>query len=1162
MFSKCRFVYVLLLPIVSICYSQTIRINEMASSNSVYFDEDGDTPDWIELHNYGSANVSIDGWGLSDDPTDLFKWTFPNINLASNEYLLIWASSKDRSQVSYSRTLINHGDVYKYLIPNAEPDSNWKSVNYNDAVWAEGPSGFGYADGDDATIIPSGSLSVFLRKNFTITDLDQLTSLILDIDYDDAFVAYINGVEIARANINGVPPAYNSGTIQDHEAQMYSGNTPDRFIVNNPLAILNEGENILSIQGHNISANSSDFTLIPFLSAVFSSPSSVGISPPEILNLTSENLHTNFKISSDIETVTLTHSSGDIIDQVTAEALPPDTSVGVSVFNSSLVNYTETTPGYPNSNIEFLGAITSTVQFSSDGGLMSSPVNLSMSGNTWGQVIRYTLDTSIPTASSPIYFSPITVGENTVVRARIFASNYIPSPTFSRSFVFNQSHELDVVFLTTDSDNLFDENSGIYVFGPDNTYDPWEPYFGANFWEDWERPVHFAFYENGSSTLGADFNAGIKIFGGWSRGQNNQRSLSLFARGKYGDSKFEHPFFNQLSYSDFDALVLRNSGQDWLRSNMKDMTLTSLMRGSGLDFQEHNPVATYLNGEYWGMYNMREKNNEEMLSSKHGFDADELTILQSNAEIVEGDNVEYNALVSYVQNTDLSSNLNFSYVEQRIDLVNYALYQAANIFFNNTDWPGNNIKFWKSPSSKWRWVMYDTDFGFGPWWATNNYYNNTLNFALDPDCGCGWPNPSWSTLLFRRMVTNINFRNQFINRYADELNTRFLPEQVKSHIDNIRATIQSEIPAHYQRWGVDPSQMDYYVEVMKEFAEFRPNFAKDHIKNQFDLPNFHAISILNYNIEEGFVRVNNNLKIQQDSWTGDYFETVPITLKAVPEAGYEFSHWGGGYNATETTITIDLTEANYIIPYFSPAVANQAIVINEINYKSSEDFNPDDWVELYNPNSATVDVSNWQLKDDDDSNSFVIPEGTSIPGESYLILVKDASNFSAVFPDITNYVGDLGFGLGSTADAVRLYNDEGLLQDEVYYTSDAPWPVCANGTGYSLELTSPNLDNSVAQSWDCINEYGSPNAVNNNSLGVVNNMQISPVIVYPNPAQNTLYIATDLNPSKLEIYNLTGQLVVKQSFAKEIDISAFQSGLYVLKLNIGKDKKVFKFLKQ
>ena len=153
------------------------------------------------------------------------------------------------------------------------------------------------------------------------------------------------------------------------------------------------------------------------------------------------------------------------------------------------------------------------------------------------------------------------------------------------------------------------------------------------------------------------------------------------------------------------------------------------MRGSGIDFQEHNSVATYINGDYWGMYNMREKNNEHMLAAKHNIAADDITILTKNAEIVEGDNTDYNELIGYINSVDLSVDANFQYVSDRIDVTNYALYQATNIFISNSDWPGNNIKFWNHPEGKWRWILYDTDFGFASFFNEQNYNHDTLSFA-------------------------------------------------------------------------------------------------------------------------------------------------------------------------------------------------------------------------------------------------------------------------------------------------------------------------------------------------------------------------------------------------------------------------------------------------
>ena len=1151
-----------LLPIllITVVKAQTIRINEVSASNSIFYDEDGDTPDWIELHNFGTQTVSLNNWTLSDDVLEPDKWTFPSMSLAPNQYLLLWASSKDRSNISYATTLVNQGDSFRYLVPFSEPDSNWKNINFNDSSWALGASGFGYDDGDDETVIPNGTLSIYLRISFEMSDLENLNSLILDMDYDDAFVAYINGAEVARANINGTPPTYNSGTIQDHEALMYSGGTPDRFLITNPNNLLIDGENILTIQGHNISNTSSDFTIIPFLSAVFSNPNNLGVLPPEILGLNSDNLHTNFKISSNSETLTLSNAAGIIIDQLTVENLPPDTSYGVSVATNDLVIYSETTPGYQNSNNYFLGAVSSSVIFSNNGGFLSEPLSLSLSGNSSGQVIRYTTDATIPTSTGLLYTTPIQINDNSTIRARIFQTNYLPSPTSSKSYLFDAVPQLDTVFLTTDPENLFNEETGIYVYGEDGTYDTWEPYFGANFWEDWERPVHISFYESDSNEIESEFDAGIKIYGGWSRGQNPQRSLALFARGKYGYSKFEESFFETLNYTDFQSLVLRNSGQDWSRSSIKDITLTSLMRGSGLDFQEHNSVATYINGDYWGLYNMREKNNEHMLASKHNIGADAITILTNDAEVLEGDNSDYNTLIEYVSAVDLSVDTNFEYVSDRIDLTNYALYQAANIYYNNTDWPGNNIKFWNHPNGKWRWIMYDTDFGFGPWWSLGNYWEDTLSFALEAN-GTDWPNPSWSTLLFRKLTTNIGFRNQFINRYADEMNTRFLADNVKTHIETLYQKIASEVPFHYERWSQDPNAAVYYRDQMKEFADQRPSYAKEHIKSKFNLPNYHAITIINYNTSEGFVKVNNNLKIQEASWNGDYFESVPIQLEAVPEAGYEFSHWGGESNSTQAIISINLTNAAYVIPYFSAVDNHELIVINEINYNSSADFKSNDWIELYNPNAYEVDLSLWKLKDNDDTHVYTIPEGTNIAGEGFVVAVKDAADYTARFPDAVNYIGELGFGLGSSGDSVRLYDSSEILQDQVSYTSESPWPSCANDTGYTLELKDPELDNSIAQNWDCINLNGSPNAPNIEPLSSPTTNKLSPVI-FPNPSRSVLNIIGNSPMFEVTVYNVAGQKLMQAKGVNQIEVASLTAGIYFIKINEINSEVTLKFIKQ
>lgn len=1147
--------------------AQNIRINEVVSSNSVFFDEDGDTPDWIELHNSGTQNVNLENWTISDDLNNLSKWSFPNITIPANDYVMLWASNKDRNQITSSRTLVNQGDLYKYQIPTSELNANWTHLDFDDTNWDNGISGFGYADNDDATIIPNGTSSIYIRKNFDLNNVEDIISLILDIDYDDGFVAYINGIEIARANINGVPPPYNASTNQDHEAQMYNGGLPDRFQISDFSSILVEGSNVLAIQAHNISPYSSDFTVIPFLSAIYSSANSSGIDPPEILNLIDNNFfHTNFKISTTSETLTLSDNNGTIVDQLIVEGLPPNTSIGVSNFSNSIVFYTDTTPNAQNANTQFLGAIQNEVIFSENGGLKTQPISLSLSGNQANQVIRYTIDGSTPNEQSLTYNGTINISENTSVRARIYAPNYLPSKTGTESYILGANHNIDIMLLSVKPGDFFDDDYGIYVFGPEGTYSYDIPYFGANFWEDWERPIHFSFYENNSDES-AKFNAGVRIFGGWSRGQNGQRSLAFYARGQYGDSKFEHSFFDNVTYDNFEAFVLRNSGQDWLRSSMKDIMLTSLLRGSELDFQDYNPVATYINGEYWGMYNMREKINEHMLASKHNLNADEITLLTNNAEVIEGSNQEYTQIIDYINSYDLSDDTNFEFIRDKIDLKNYTLYQASNIYINNTDWPGNNIKFWKHQDVKWRWIMYDTDFGFGPFWNISNYWEDTLSFALDPD-GQGWPNPPWSTLLFRKLTTNIGFRNQFINRYADELNTRFLPNNVINHIDETYAIIEPEILAHYNRWKDDPSvideiwdiygYVDYYVDNMKDFAVNRHPVVKEHIKQQFGLPDYHPLNITNLDTSQGYVEVNENLSIQEDSWSGDYFETVPVKLTAIAEFGYEFSHWSGDLFSENETIEVSLTEAIHIIPNFSSTNATTAIVINEINYRSSPDFNADDWIELYNPNSSSIDLSNWQIKDNDDSHVFIIPQGTLIEGDGYLVIVKDEFDFTSVYPNII-YIGELGFGLGSS-DSVRLYNSTGTIQDVVAYESVTPWPICADTTGNTLELITSNVDNSLPENWDCVNENGSPNRINSQTQSVEDFSNDS-ILVYPNPVKSIVYIGQTNDKFDIEVYSILGQKVASVMATNQLDLSRYDEGVYFLRIKIKNNTIVKRVIK-
>lgn len=589
--NKMRLLFLFFLVVIYNLTAQTVRINEVVSSNSVYMDEDGDTPDWLEIHNFGNQDVPLNGWSLSDDIDGNTKWIFPDIKIGPNQYILIWASSKDRTIVNYPRTLIRQGDEFKYLIPNSEPNFNWNKLSFDDSNWSSGFSGFGYGDDDDTTIIADNTESVYLRKKFTINNTSSISSLILDLDYDDAFVAYINGIEVARANIDGYPPAYNSGTITDHEAKMYSGGNPERFMITDFNSILSEGENILTIQAHNISASSSDFTIIPFLSVVYSSPNNIGFDPPAILSLKKNNLHTNFKISSGSETIRLFNSSGTIVSEIIAENLPKNTSIGVSINTGEIVSYADTTPGFRNSSQEYLGSVQSEVIFSNQGGLINEPLSLILSGNNSEEVIRYTIGDNDPTENSPIYTNPIEIAETTTVRAQIFSDNYLPSSVYTKSYTFNNSQFTDsnlpiIIINTENGAEIPDEPK---ILGTMKIIQ--RPNGARNFLTDANNDE----YLNYSGTIGIE-----------TRGSSSQ----ALPKKPYGidtleDDGLEDKGVILLGMPKEDDWILNSFAFD--DSMMRDYISYEMTREMGQYAANLKYCEVVLNGDYIGLYALSEK---------------------------------------------------------------------------------------------------------------------------------------------------------------------------------------------------------------------------------------------------------------------------------------------------------------------------------------------------------------------------------------------------------------------------------------------------------------------------------------------------------------------------------------------------------------------------
>jgi hypothetical protein len=208
--------------------------------------------------------------------------------------------------------------------------------------------------------------------------------------------------------------------------------------------------------------------------------------------------------------------------------------------------------------------------------------------------------------------------------------------------------------------------------------------------------------------------------------------------------------------------------------------VSEVVKNLNIDRLAYQPSTVYLNGGYWGIMNIRDKPNEHYFKSTHNVDPDNLILLEGNASVIHGSNEGYNNLLSFIESNDLSVEENYNHVAGQIDISCFIDYQLTQIFINNRDWPGNNIKYWKSntPNGKWRWLLFDTDFGFGLYDGLD-FMQDGITFATER-YGPDWPNPPWSTFLLRKLLNSTTFKNQFINRMADLMNTTFLPDKMNA----------------------------------------------------------------------------------------------------------------------------------------------------------------------------------------------------------------------------------------------------------------------------------------------------------------------------------------------------------------------------------------------
>ena len=475
------------------------------------------------------------------------------------------------------------------------------------------------------------------------------------------------------------------------------------------------------------------------------------------------------------------------------------------------------------------------VLFSRHGGFYDEPFVLSLGSTDWECQIHYTINGDTPTVSSALYEAPLFLDEHLYSTSDIFTLSYSPvfenhipdsvqhaiviraaafdaagqrvSEVATQTYLIRslgcEHHGLGVVSICTDSLSLFDYDTGIMV--PGVHFDPDVPETTGNYFQrgrEWERLVNVEFFEPDDNT-GINQQCGLRMHGNHGR-RAPAKGMKIYAREEYGKKRFKHHFFDTTPIKSFKHLVIKPFSILWPGTGVQDYVSNRIALGMGLEAPNSRPIVLYLNGEYWGIYFLQEKLDDHYLEDHFDVESEEFNIVGGNgvdnetwtwnAEVESGDGSEFTQLLDWLEDADLSDSTNYAYVNSLIDIDNFVEYQILETFIANNDWPANNIRCWQTGDSKWRFAFFDGDYAL----LKEDYdvFGNACYVKNDR-----WNTGGRSTLLFRRLLENNDFKRRFWSRVDELCSTVFRYENTSPYLDEVIQAIRMEMPNQVDRHG-------------------------------------------------------------------------------------------------------------------------------------------------------------------------------------------------------------------------------------------------------------------------------------------------------------------------------------------------------------------------
>ncbi len=500
-----------------------------------------------------------------------------------------------------------------------------------------------------------------------------------------------------------------------------------------------------------------------------------------------------------------------------------------------------------------------------------------------------------PSPTKEFTGEPLKINRSTVVRAKLFCEGYLSPRSSAQSYIFHgRKMELPIVSLVTDNDYFYGSKLGIYIDANNN----------SDTQNDWRRPLNIEYFAAANEDSKINQLGETRVAGGGSRSANH-KTLVLYANKRFDadQKRFSYEFFpeDRPGQTEFKSLMLRNAGNDYNYLFMRDAVMQrSFYRHVDLDGQAYSPAIIYINGQYLGMLNIRERSNEDNIYTNYD-KLEDLDMFENWWELKTGTWDNYNRFKAFY--TEQGHTM--AEFEEWMDCEEFANLMIMNIFYSNRDFPGNNIVMWRptAEGGRWRWIAKDTDFGLGLYDHPYNY--KTINWIYDSgfDSGTNWANQADHTRLFRRLMADPDFNRMFIDRCAvymgDFLNFDHIWEELWSPMYD---RIKTEYDYHRKNlsWSVDyPKELSNAQNWLKK----RVDFFYDHLADYYKLGKATKLEINKDLTDTQLADIEvemNGVKLSKNTFNGKFHQGREVRLVGKNVAAWTVVEDYGG----ETTGTV------------------------------------------------------------------------------------------------------------------------------------------------------------------------------------------------------------------------------------------------------------------